>query len=135
MGGRDQQYIIHNMMPRSGNPKKGGTGHLTRTDSKTYCLDTGNTNAVEIKAIMLGRSKNWGNPEKEDGKSYTLCKEQSHGIKFNHKIRRLTPTECERLQTVKDGYTNYVSDSQRYKMLGNGWTVDVIAHIFNYLKQ
>lgn len=51
------------------------------------------------------------------------------------KIRRLTPTECERLQTVKDGYTNHVSDSQRYKMLGNGWTVDVIAHIFNYLKQ
>jgi site-specific DNA-cytosine methylase len=49
-------------------------------------------------------------------------------------IRRLTPTECERLQTVKDDYTNHVSDSQRYKMLGNGWTVDVIAHIFSYLK-
>jgi DNA (cytosine-5)-methyltransferase 3A len=135
MGGRDQQYIVHNMMPRSGDPKKGGTGHLTRTDGKTYCLDTGNTNAVEIKAIMLGRSKNWGNPEKEDGKSYTLCKEQPNRIKYNSKIRRLTPIECERLQTVKDGYTNYVSDSQRYKMLGNGWTVDVIAHIFNYLKQ
>ena len=48
MGGRDQQYIVHNMMPRSGDPKKGGTGHLTRTDGKTYCLDTGKTNAVEI---------------------------------------------------------------------------------------
>jgi DNA (cytosine-5)-methyltransferase 3A len=52
----------------------------------------------------------------------------------NSQIRRLTPTECERLQTVKDGYTAYVSDSQRYKMLGNGWTVDVIAHIFSYIK-
>lgn len=52
----------------------------------------------------------------------------------SNKIRRLTPIECERLQTVKDNYTNYVSDSQRYKMLGNGWTVDVIAHILNYIK-
>jgi len=43
--------------------------------------------------------------------------------------RKLTPTECERLQTVPDGYTAGVSNTQRYKMLGNGWTVDVIAHI------
>jgi DNA (cytosine-5)-methyltransferase 3A len=43
--------------------------------------------------------------------------------------RKLTPLECERLQTVPDNYTNHVSNSQRYKMLGNGWTVDVIAHI------
>jgi site-specific DNA-cytosine methylase len=44
--------------------------------------------------------------------------------------RRLTPLECERLQTVPDNYTSSVSNTQRYKMLGNGWTVDVIAHIF-----
>jgi len=44
--------------------------------------------------------------------------------------RRLTPLECERLQTVPDNYTLGVSNTQRYKMLGNGWTVDVIAHIF-----
>jgi len=43
--------------------------------------------------------------------------------------RKLTPLECERLQTVPDGYTEGVSNTQRYKMLGNGWTVDVIAHI------
>lgn len=49
------------------------------------------------------------------------------------KIRRLTPIECERLQTVKDNYTNHVSDSQRYKMLGNGWTIDVICHILQFL--
>ena len=48
--------------------------------------------------------------------------------------RMLTPIECERLQTVPDNYTNHVSNSQRYKMLGNGWTVDVIAHIFKNLK-
>lgn len=47
--------------------------------------------------------------------------------------RRFTPLECERLQTVPDNYTSCVSNSQRYKMLGNGWTVDVIAHIFKRL--
>ena len=47
--------------------------------------------------------------------------------------RKLTPIECERLQTVPDNYTNHVSNTQRYKMLGNGWTVDVIAHIFRGL--
>lgn len=59
---------------------------------------------------------------------------QTHIVGNKSKIRRLTPIECERLQTVKDNYTNHVSDSQRYKMLGNGWTVDVIAHILNYIK-
>ncbi len=43
--------------------------------------------------------------------------------------RRYTPIECERLQTVPDNYTDSVSNSQRYRMLGNGWTIDVIAHI------
>jgi site-specific DNA-cytosine methylase len=45
--------------------------------------------------------------------------------------RKLTPLECERLQTVPDNYTEGVSNTQRYKMLGNGWTVDVISHILN----
>ena len=97
----DMDLIVHNTMPRSSTTGKGGTGHLSRKDGKTYCLDTGNTNALEIT---------------------------------NSRIRRLTPLECERLQTVADNYTNHVSDSQRYKMLGNGWTVEVIAHIFNYIK-
>ena len=178
----DMDLIVHNTMPRSSTSGKGGTGHLSRNDGKTYCLDTGNTNAVEIVgltevitqeakqirketgtnpkrakelvertdgkigalltsqtadnlvSIMLGRSKEWGAPESESGKHYTLTKNEPHGIKQNSCIRRLTPLECERLQTVADNYTNHVSDSQRYKMLGNGWTVDVIAHIFNYIK-
>lgn len=50
------------------------------------------------------------------------------------RIRRLTPIECERLQTVPDSYTEGVSDTQRYRMLGNGWTINVITHILNYLK-
>ena len=48
--------------------------------------------------------------------------------------RKLTPLECERLQTVPDGYTEGVSNTQRYKMLGNGWTVDVVAHILKGIR-
>jgi len=48
--------------------------------------------------------------------------------------RKMTPVECERLQTIPDNYTNIASGTQRYKMIGNGWTIDVIAHIFNHLK-
>lgn len=56
-------------------------------------------------------------------------------VEEEYLYRRLTPVECERLQTVPDNYTNHVSNTQRYKMLGNGWTVDVIAHIFSGIKQ
>lgn len=56
-------------------------------------------------------------------------------IKENPKVfRKLTPIECERLQTISDNFTNSVSNSQRYKMIGNGWTIDVIVHIFSYIK-
>ena len=48
--------------------------------------------------------------------------------------RKLTPVECERLQTVPDNYTNHVSNSQRYKMLGNGWTIEVITHILKNME-
>ena len=72
-----------------------------------------------------------------DGKHGTI---PSHGASSkvkvmldNGNIVQLTPIECERLQTVPDNYTNVVSNTQRYKMLGNGWSVDVIAHIFNGL--
>lgn len=49
-------------------------------------------------------------------------------------IRKLTPIECERLQTLPDNYTEGVSNTQRYKAIGNGWTVDVIAYIFSFLE-
>ena len=50
------------------------------------------------------------------------------------RIRRLTPTECARLQTIPDWYKWECSDTQQYRMLGNGWTVDVIAHILSFMK-
>jgi len=73
-----------------------------------------------------------------DGKSPSLC--AASGGNLEPKIiadstswRKLTPVECERLQTVPDNYTNHVSNTQRYRMLGNGWTVDVITNILKGL--
>jgi len=143
----DNSVIVHNTMPRSSKTGKGGTGPLSRTDGKTYCLDTGTTNAVEIREVkQVNPSLESGGVQPyqqnrvydTNGISPSLCAnlggDRSYLLNLP-KIRRLTPIECERLQTVKDNYTNHVSDSQRYKMLGNGWTVDVIRHILNYIKQ
>jgi site-specific DNA-cytosine methylase len=58
----------------------------------------------------------------------------SNYVTRDGQITRLTPVEYERLQTLPDGYTEGVSNSQRYKTIGNGWTVDVIAHILKGLK-
>jgi DNA (cytosine-5)-methyltransferase 3A len=184
VGGKGvDDLIVHNMMPRSSTNGNGGSGHLCRTDGKTYCLDTGRTNAIEIIATQIGNSVQFGNSINDKGKAFTLRKGNPNGLiikttliddeivgcgirgrdngegiyksnlefrnddksntlllntntslaKVNSRVRRLTPIECERLQTVKDNYTNYVSDTQRYRMLGNGWTVDVISHIFKYI--
>ena len=85
----------HSLYPRSSKTGKGGTGHLTKEDGTSYCLDTKNAQAVEVKS----------------------------------KIRRLTPTECERLQGFPDGWTDEQSDTQRYKQLGNAVSVPVIEAI------
>jgi DNA (cytosine-5)-methyltransferase 1 len=67
---------------------------------------------------------------KEDGDpSFTLTGQDQHGIYDGMKIRRLTPTECERLQGYPDGWTEGISDTQRYKTLGNSVTVNVIKAI------
>lgn len=77
----------------------------------------------------------------EGQKFYTLTAQDKHGILIEGYIRKLTPVEAERLQTLSDNYTEgelnkkKISDTQRYKMLGNGWTVDVIAHILRYINQ
>ena len=73
------------------------------------------------------------------GKSPTLTTMQGGHrqpkVAMDNLYRKLTPLECERLQTLPDNYTEGVSNTQRYKMIGNGWTVDVIAHILKGIKQ
>ena len=69
---RDNQYIVHNTMPRSSKTKKGGSGPLSRKDGKTYCLDTGSTNAVEIvamrgrKAVLTPKRTEYGKAIRKD---------------------------------------------------------------------
>ena len=66
-------------------------------------------------------------------KSNTLNTGCNQGVFLNGKVKRLTPLECERLQTLPDNYTKDAPINQRYKMIGNGWTVDVIVHILNFI--
>ena len=64
-----------------------------------------------------------------------ISNQRCFAILDNGKLRYIYPIECERLQTLPDNYTESVSNSQRYKAIGNGWTVDVIAHILKGLKE
>lgn len=80
-----------------------------------------------------------------DVKGQSICLSANGGAKTRmykidlpdgqYTVRKLTPVECERLQTLPDNYTEGISATQRYKCIGNGWTVDVIAHIFGFIKE
>lgn len=98
---------------------------------KTNCLTSVHKDNL---IIQLPRGNNKGGAFL--GKSPTLTKnswEQNNLLQNEYRIRRLTPTECARLQTVPDWYKWQCSDTQQYKMLGNGWTVKVITHILSFL--
>lgn len=86
-----------------------------------------------IKAVSCADGKVYTVYEVRDGQ--ITIKDKQYPIKLRdgyYIIRKLTPLECERLQTMPDGYTATVSNSQRYKALGNGWTAEVIIHILNH---
>ncbi len=69
-----------------------------------------------------------------DGKTNCLTTVQKDNLLLNETYyRKFTPLECERLQTIPDNYTNHVSNTQRYKAIGNAWTVDVIVEFFKNL--
>ena len=74
---------------------------------------------------------------RRDEKSNTVTSVQKDNVLTQDEVywRKLTPLECERLQTVPDNYTDHVSNSQRFKMLGNGWTIEVIKHIFKNMER
>ena len=102
----------------------GGLGAKTGlyTD-KTKMVYTSNTNA-NMKQRIQNRDATW-----------TLTGNGSDfGLIEGRRIRRLTPKECERLQGFPDGYTDGISDTQRYKCLGNAVTVDTVEYIGSFLK-
>jgi len=87
--------------------------------------------------LQIARGANKGGVRAEDGKVPSMTSSSWQNNNFvtdGLKWRKLTPIECERLQTVPDNYTNHVSNTQRYRMLGNGFTVDVIAFLLRGIK-
>jgi len=207
----------HSLYPRSGDPTKGGTGHLSKQDGTSYCLDTGNAQVIELQRLedvkliatkrvnetpkeineFLREHKNisikeiadklnipktqaehyfrtdknrtipsveiWNKLKEllnfdsrydkqvceieqseytfesasrlysDNGLGTTLQTTENTLYKTQNKIRRLTPIECERLQGFPDNFTDGVSDTQRYKQMGNTITVNVIQAIIKKL--
>jgi len=125
-------------------PKRTEYGKAIRKEYEAGTIETQRKNIQRLEPRTDGKTNCLTSVQKDN-----LLMEKSpclHGFahgtngQFNNQlanggmIRRLTPVECERLQTVKDNYTACVSDTQRYRMLGNGWTVDTIAHIFSFIE-
>ena len=123
-----------------GTDSQGNRIYNIHNKSVTLCGDAGGLGAKTglyalpcLTPDRLEKRQNGRRFKPPHSKFYTLTAQDKHGILTNNFIRKLIPIECERLQTLPDNYTEGLSDNQRYKCLGNGWTVDVIAHIFGYL--
>lgn len=137
----DNSILVHSLYPRSSKTGKGGTGHLSKQDGTTYCLDTGNAQAIEIKgAALRGRGKGKELEVRKDSLVNSITTVQTDSIIKRNNIRRLTPLECWRLQGFTDEEffkaQKVNSDTQLYKQAGNSITVNVMAAILKkiYLK-
>ena len=107
-------------------------------DSKSRTLTASSWKGIESDGMpVIAESVNYHN-----GLVYEVCngliaiKDKQYPIKLSdgyYIIRKLTPIECERLQTLPDNYTAGISNTQRYKCLGNGWTAEVIIHILKHM--
>ena len=97
-------------------PMKGRNGKQPSQHCRVYSCDDKSPQIYEVENGLITIK----------GKQYPIKLADGCYI-----IRKLTPIECERLQTLPDGYTKAVSNTQRYKGLGNGWTAEVIIHILN----
>lgn len=124
-----------------------GNTWIKQTSDKPQHIGT----AVDVKAAAYrarsvdenGKRVAWKDTKpkqmlelRKDEKSNSVTSVQKDNVLTKDEVywRKLTPLECERLQTVPDNYTNHVSNTQRYKMLGNGWTIEVIAHILKNME-
>lgn len=115
-----QNNIEHKFLPK------------TRLDYNNYDKSKVDKSIHKNTATQIGNSRNFGNAVRSNGKAFTLRRINPNGIiDENGNIREFTPIEAERLQTLPDDYTfvSGIKNKERYEVLGNGWTVDVIAHI------
>ena len=82
----------------------------------------------------INKNPNWVKNEKSNCLTTKNCHTNQYLFNEDKTLcRLLNPTEFERLQTIPEGYTSVVSNTERYKMIGNGWTVDVISFIFEQI--
>tara|TARA_R110002033_G_C3839467_1_gene234663 strand:+ start:1 stop:1050 length:1050 start_codon:yes stop_codon:yes gene_type:complete len=110
--------ISHSLYPRSSTSGKGGSGHLSKSDGTSYCVDTGCSQGVEV--IQTNNKR-------------VVASNKSHIYKTK-RIRKLTPLECWRLQGFTDEQfykaQKVNSDTQLYKQAGNSITVNVLVELF-----
>ena len=137
-----------------GDEKKSGIGELGTAIYPNQKSDTVIT-AHPGTVLQLNENKEFGHQPRQQNRVYSGvgCSPalqqgrggQSPNVSLNYRIRRLTPTECARLQTIpawyqwkgrfEDGTEKPTSDTQIYRMLGNGWCVEIIKHIFSFLPE
>lgn len=133
-GHDSQQYRIYDIAAKSDTLCGNGGGMGAKTG--LYAIPAEFDGDVPIKAISGTDGKEYNVYRVQDG--MIDIKNNQYPIKLAdgyYIIRKLTVSECKRLQTVPDWYEFPVSDTQAYKMLGNGWTVDVIAHLLEAIKE
>lgn len=133
--GNDGVFLI-----RIGQIGKGGQGdRIYSPEGKSVGLSAlggGRGAKTGLYMIQTPRGNNNGGIKAIDGKTPTMSAsswEDNNKLYKDGLIRKLTPIECERLQGLPDNYTEGVSNTQRYKMLGNAFNVDVVAHILKHI--
>jgi len=130
-------------MDASGKGYASQQDRIRKLDKPSNSLAAGSASIPKVMCgAFRGRYNEEGKTEQQleirkDEKTNSITTVQKDNVLTKDKMyyRKLTPIECERLQTVPDNYTQGVSNTQRYKMLGNGWTVDVIAHILKNINE
>lgn len=137
-----EKVIRRNWSSAQVEPLKTGTIG-TKNNSGQLSVDKGTT-LVRCVSMRGGSVESGGKQPFQQNRVYSIkgvspalmaqLPSKSHTVEIGDTLRRLTEIECERLQGVPDNYTNHVSSTQRYKMLGNGWQVDTIAHILKHIR-
>lgn len=131
---QSKQYRVYETSGKSTTLCAEGGGMGAKTG--LYAIPVEFNGETPVKAISAADGKTYTVYEVKDGN--ITIKSKTYPIKLvdgYYIIRKLTVSECKRLQTVPDWYEFPVSDTQAYKMLGNGWTVDVIVHILKFLAE
>lgn len=145
-GAKTGLYTVPNELKQIGNIDQKGHNRLWgRNNGDCHCIDSnyykganeldkGRRTQVAVPVLTPEREKKRQNGRrfKTDGEpAFTLTSQDKHGVYDGYRIRRLTPTECERLQGFPDNWTSGISDTQRYKVLGNAVTTNVVSAVVN----